>query len=73
MKSDGPMDLNPNQKYRWPVKEQVRFLNRCLYPQLKDIDERMAKIVAMNKYTDLALNAVREKLYRENNVPLNVI
>jgi hypothetical protein len=73
MKGEDSMELNPKQKYRWPVREQIRYLNRCLYPQLKEVDEKLARLESMQKFTDFALKSVREKLYRENNIPLSVI
>lgn len=73
MNNNKPMKLDPNQKYRWPVREQVRYLNRCLYPQLKEIDEKMNKIISMNKFTEFAIESVRKDLYKKNNIPLHVI
>jgi len=71
--NEKPMKLDPNQKYRWPVREQVRYLNRCLYPQLKEIDEKMAKVIAANRFTDWAIEGFRKELYRKSNIPLSVI
>ena len=73
MKGEDSMELNPKQKYRWPVKEQVRYLNRCLYPQLKEVDEKLAKLISMQKYTDFAIAAMRKRYYKEHNIPLEVI
>ena len=73
MKGEDSMELNPNQKYRWPVKEQVRYLNRCLYPQLKEVDEKLAKLVSMQKYSELTISAMRRRYYKELNIPLEVI
>jgi hypothetical protein len=67
------MELNPKQKYRWPVREQIRYLNRCLYPQLKEIDARLEKAVSMNTFTDFAIESFKTKLYRDNNIPPGVI
>jgi len=66
------MTYNHPQKGSLSVPETIKHLNRCLYPQLHEVDLLMEK-VSSGKYTERALNAFKKKLYTERNIPLGII
>lgn len=66
------MNYNHPEKGSLSVEETIKHLNRCLYPELHEVDAWMEK-VSTGKWTPLALKAFKKKLYTERNIPLGVI
>jgi hypothetical protein len=66
------MTYNHPEKGSLSVEETIKHLNRCLYPELHEVDALMEKI-STGKLTQLALKSFKKKLYAERNIPLGVI